>query len=141
MNTSSVRSKSLYAVQSQNNRNSETQSIVQSTIIPSEIDGGATRMKTGMRFTAPSIAPSSAQSTIVPSEINGGVTHMQKKRGLKIAPPSECSNAITTQNNKSNRNFATNYVKSNGNSNVRRQMPPMPAGHEPDMENFRKYNS
>lgn len=134
MNTSSVR-KLLHAVQS---RGSDTQSVVQSTIVPSEIDNGATRMKT-LRIAAPSIAPSSVQSTIVPSEINGGATRMQKKRGLKIAPPSEISNGCA-QTNRPNRNVATNYVNTSGN-NARRQMPPgMPAGHEPDMENFRKYN-
>lgn len=135
-NTFSVR-KLLNAVQCQN-RNTDVQSVVQSTIIPSEIDGGATRMKMGLRIGAPSIAPSGAQSTIVPSEINGGETQMQKKRGLKIAPPSDISNG--QKSNRPNRNRATNYVNSNE-KNVRRQMPPMPAGHEPDMDNFTKYNS
>lgn len=136
MNTSSVR-RLLQSVQCQN-QNTDTQSAVQSTIVPSEIDGGATLMKTGLRIATPSIAPSSCHSTIVPSEINGGETRMQKKRGLKIAPPSEILNGQTA--NRSNRNIATNYVNSNGN-NGRRQMAPMPAGHEPDMDNFTKYNS
>lgn len=127
-----------YADRSQS-RHSAAQSVVASTIVPSEIDNGATRMKMGMRLAAPSIAPSSAQSTIVPSEINGGVTRMQKKSGLRIAPPSEISNGITPAN-RPNRNLATNYVNHNGN-HAKRQMPPMPAGHEPDIENFRKYNS
>lgn len=133
MGTSSVR-KIQHADRSQS-RHSDAQSIVASTVVPSEIDNGATRMKPRMRLAAPSIAPSSAQSTVVPSEINGGVTRMQKK-GLRIAPPSEISQA----NRPNNRNLATNYTNSNGNR-AGRHMPPMPAGHEPDIENFRKYNS
>lgn len=45
-----------------------------STVVPSEINGGVTRMQRGnrMRNSAPSIAP----STVVPSEINGGATRM-----------------------------------------------------------------
>lgn len=102
--------------------------------MPSEIDGGITRMKMGLRVAAPSIA----QSSIVPSEINGGETRMQKKKGLKIAPPSEISNVQISS--RPNRHLATNYVNSNGN-NVRRSSRPMPAGHESDMEIYRKYNS
>lgn len=135
MNTSWVRN--IQHADRGQSRQSDTRSIVASTVVQSEIDNGATRMNRGMRIAAPSIAPSSAQSTIVPSEINGGATRMQKKNGLRIAPPSEISHNFT-QANRPNRNVATNYA--NGNSG-RRQMPPMPAGHEPDIENFRKYNS
>lgn len=108
------------------NDDTDQQSFIQSTIVPSEIDCGATRMKkkTGLRMATPSCI----ESTIVPSEIDRGVTRMQMKNGLKIAPPSEITNG-NAHNVDGNR------------SNGRRHMPPMPAGHETDIENFRKYNS
>lgn len=124
------------------NVSTDQQSVIQSTIISSEIDGGVTRMqaKRGMRLKTPTIDPNCVQSTVVASEIDGGATRMQIKRGLKIAPPSEMTNANAHTSVKPNRKLATNYVTANG-SNVRRHMPPMPAGYEPDMDNFRKYNS
>lgn len=53
-----------------------------STVIPSEINGGLTRMHLSNRLQNP--APSVVASTVVPSEINNGATrmNMNRNRGL-----------------------------------------------------------
>lgn len=137
INSPSVR-QCLKSVYSQSH-DAEAESVVQSTVVPSEIDGGATRMRQKRDFRIKT--PSCIQSTIVPSEIDGGATRMQR-RGLKIAPPSEITNGNAPKqvSKISNRKVTPNYVNGSGNT-VKCQMPPMPAGHEPDMDNFRKYNS
>lgn len=137
MNGPSVR-QMLQTVQQQI-RGSAAESVIQSTIVSSEIDGGITRMqmKKGLRIPTPSVAPSSAQSTVVSSEIDNGATRMQMKRGLQFALPSGIGNDTAQMSNKSNRKLATNYV----NGIARRQRPPMPAGHEPDMDKFTMYNA
>lgn len=49
-----------------------------STVIPSEINGGITRMNLSNRLQNP--APSVVASTVVPSEINNGATRMNINR-------------------------------------------------------------
>lgn len=126
-------------------------SVIESTILQSEIDGGVTRMnlKKTARALAPSIVPSIIQSTVVPSEINNGATRINLKNSQRaLAPsvvlstrestivPSEIDGGVTRMrmNNKSKPKFTTNHV--NGNTK-----PHMPAGFEPEMHNFEKYNN
>lgn len=49
-----------------------------STVVPSEINGGITRMNLSKRLQNP--APSVVASTVVPSEINNGATRMNMNR-------------------------------------------------------------
>lgn len=82
-----------------------------STVIPSEINGGATRMKRFNRLRNP--APSIAPSTVIPSEINGGATRMNANH---------------------NRGFNIRGLNKNGKAH-------MPAGFERDTHSFDKHNN
>lgn len=101
-------------------------SLVASTAIASEINGGATRMQMkNNRQQNP--APSIVNSSVVQSEIDGGITRMQ-------------------MNSRQNRR---SFKANNANGNIRggvdpnfiqQQRPYMPAGYERDVNNFIKYN-
>lgn len=132
-----------------------THSVVQSTVVPSEINGGDTRMKMKNK---PRIAPSATgQSTIVPSEINGGNTRMKMKNaapsimGLSTVVPSEIDNGLTRMQMK-NKHIGNTPNRANAKSNANERTgtrsslktngkPYMPAGHERETMNFNKYNS
>lgn len=90
-------------------------SIAPSTLIPSEINDGFTRMNIGKRinYAAPSIVP----STVVPSEINNGITRMNIGNVRNI--PVE---RIVQMNHRPN------------------NKPHMPAGFEREITNFDKFN-
>lgn len=90
---------------------------VASTIVPSEINGGVTRMQISNRLkhAAPSIVP----STVVPSEINGGATRMNMNQKL---------------NRGYNANNTNRQQKNVGKSH-------MPAGFERDSHSFDKHNN
>lgn len=138
----------------QNRRQSPSQSevarsVVASTILPSEIDGGVTRMNLKKTVLAPSVVSSVIQSTVLASEIDNGATRMNLKKSRQALAPSvilstrqssivqsEIDGGVTRMrlSNKSKPNFTTNGV--NGN-----KKPHMPAGFEPEMHNFDKYNS
>lgn len=85
-----------------------------STVVPSEIDRGNTRMQIGNKQRRP--APSIVPSTVVPSEINGGITRMKNHPNRQFNP--------NNRNRQPNRNVAA-Y---------------MPAGHERETREFNKHN-
>lgn len=70
--------KKLMQARGQQNRSPVDVSRAASTVIPSEINGGITRMNLSNRLQNP--APSVVASTVVPSEINNGATRMNMKR-------------------------------------------------------------
>lgn len=88
----------------------------ESTVIPSEINGGMTRMNVSNRLRNP--AQSIAPSTIVPSEIEGGATRMNMSRMNRSFNPSEDTNR----------------------HNMKQGRAHMPAGFEPDSHSFDKHN-
>lgn len=110
-----IRQKLMKVVNQQQNHVSELStapSRAESTVIPSEINGGMTRMNVSNRLKNP--ARSIAPSTVVPSEIDGGATRM-------------------------NRNRSSNPSDTNG-QNMKQGKPYMPGGFERDSHSFDKHN-
>lgn len=110
-----------------NNSQSLASSLVNSTAIVSEINGGATRMQ--MKNRLPNPAQSVADgSTVIQSEIDGGATRRQRN---------------SHQNRQSfNANMANSNIRGNVDPNFIQQQRRvhMPAGYERDIQNFIKYN-
>lgn len=115
-----------------------------STVVPSEIDGGFTRMQIADKPWKP--APSIVPSTVVPSEIDGGFTRMQIGNKMQRPTPSIVSSSVVPSEINGGKTRMKNHPNRQYNSNYRNHQPNrngaayMPAGHEREIREFNKFN-